>query len=200
MEHIVAPPPSRASWEPSAVPAVDDVRPPRCGACRQPARVGERINLHGHGVRARGVVVLARTAEGAARVVEHWARRYRCVLCGAVTTVLPRGTMRRFLYSVGAIVMAFFLVTSPPVGDGLGDEAAYTRQGMYAKTAWRDADPYRWRSLERWSAAVARWWPGSASVERQALLVSFVERAGEGGREAALEAAVDAHAGWGRAM
>lgn len=114
--------------------------------------------------------------------------------------VLPRGVMPRYLYTAGAIVMAFFLTAAPPIGDGLSDERAYAQQGMYRVTSWTAAEPYRWRSVDRWSANTSRWWPTLAAHDVSALLVTFLERSGTGGRRDALTAALTAHVCWGRGV
>lgn len=119
-------------------------------------------------------VVVEPSFEGApAEVVECWQRRYRCVDCNAVQVVLPAGVMPRFLYSVGAIVMALLFTALRPIGFGLSHAEAYGRQGQYRK-AWRDPLKYRWRSLGRWAAlALENWWP---AVSIDALLVQFLHR------------------------
>lgn len=200
MESIGTAPGAPGFWHPDQVPGVDDVRPKRCEACKQPARLGGRVLLQGHGVRKRSVVVPPAVRRLAERMADCWVRRYRCVSCGAVPTVLPRGVMPRYLYSAGAIVVAFFLGAARPVGEGLSDEAAYARQGMFGKTCWQDGDSYRWRSLDRWAECASRWWPARAAGGPSSLLVSFLERAGTGGLDALVEAAVLSHVRWGLAM
>lgn len=186
-------------WCVDRVPEVDDVRPMRCSACRAPARGGGRITLHGHGWRTREVVVMP-AFDACSEIVECWARRYRCTACHAVAVVLPRGVVPRYLYSTAAIVMALFLVEEAPVGDGHTDADAYARQGMYRRTSWSEASPYRWRSLDRWSWMAARWWPNQATDGVTALLVSWLERSGGLGRAQAVLAAVCMHVQWGEAM
>lgn len=188
------------AWRPDSIPDVDDVRPRRCPACRCPWRVDGRIVLHGHGVRVRGVVVPPASTELTERHRECWARRYRCTACGAVPTVLPRGVMRRYLYSVGAILVALFLSAVPPIGDGLSHADAYARQGMYAVTAWRDACAYRWRSLDRWAQAAVQWWPDAVVGGVAGLLVGFRERADSEALAAWVEVGVRSHVQWEDAM
>ncbi len=184
----------------SEPPDVDDVRPKRCRRCRRPARDGGRIILHGHGKRSRSVVVVAALEEDPRpELGECWQRRYRCTACKAVVVVLPRGVMPRYLYSAGAIVMAFFLTTAPPTGDGRSDADAYARQGMYQRTCWNAAEPYRWRSIDRWTDAAKRWWP-TLTGRVTTLLIGFIERSGTGGRRDTLAAALGAHVQWGEAM
>ncbi len=181
-------------------PDVDDVRPVRCRRCRCPARHGARIVVHGHGVRFRLVVVWP-TADGERpKLGECWQRRYRCTACLAVMVVLPRGVMPRYLYSAGAIVVAWLLTAEPPVGEGSSDAEAYERQGMYRQTRWTDAQPYRWRSLDRWAALAGAWWPSLADGGLHALLVGLWERSRTGERQEVITAALDAHVWWGSAM
>jgi len=45
----------------------------------------------------------------AAVVIAILARRYQCQPCGAVVLVVPRGILRRRLYSAGAIALALAL-------------------------------------------------------------------------------------------
>jgi hypothetical protein len=190
--------PSR--WHPSQVPAVDDVRPARCPVCGHVARLGGQVFLHGHGWRGRTVVVLPAGAEGCAEVGECWVRRFRCTVCRGVRSVLPRGVLPRFLYSVGAIVSAFFLTAERPVGDALSDFAAYERQGMYRRVPGSSGEGFRWRSVGRWERLSGQWWPGRATRHLEGLLVSFLERAGRADRSAVLGGAVASHVAWGGAM
>lgn len=188
------------SWLPGDVPDVNDVRPTRCPSCRHSARLGSRIYLHGHGHRERTVVVLPTVDDECAEIAECWVRRYRCVECGAVPSVLPRGVLPRYLYCAAAIVSAFFLTTKRPVGDGLSDVDAYERQGMYRRARGCSEAPFRWRSIGRWASLSRQWWPERAARHLESLLVSFIERAGGLGRRAVLDSAVASHIAWGGAM
>jgi hypothetical protein len=134
-----------------------------------------------------------------AEVGECWVRRFRCTECGAVRSVLPRGVLPRFLYSIGAIVSAFFLTARQPVGDELSDADAYERQGMYRRRGSSE-DPFRWRSIGRWSTLSRQWWPERAVHHIANLLVSFLERAGSPERETVLKTAVASHVAWGGTM
>ena len=187
-------------WAPDLVPDVDDARPKRCPRCGKPARCNGRVCLQGHGVRCRDVVAFALTTSFSERAVLCWVRRYRCTECHAVPSVLPRGVLPRYLYSVGAIVAAFLVVEEEPVGDGATEEEAYQHHGSKRRTAWTDASPYRWRSLGRWARRVHSWWPGRAFGTLATLLVSFLERAVSPERARVVEAAVESHVRWGAAM
>jgi hypothetical protein len=188
-------------WCLEALPDVDLVRPPACPTCLTAAQVGGRVNLHGHGIRQREVVVPAVIDEDdRVELLECWVCRYRCKLCGAVVTVLPKGVLPRCLYSAAAMVAAFLLVADKPVGDGLSDADAYDRQGMNPRRGWTKPWPYRWRSLDRWLGMAASWWPGRAVAGLQGLLLGFVVDAQSDARREVLAAAVGAHVRWGCAM
>lgn len=193
---------------PEEVPDIDDVRPKLCARCKEPARRGKRVVLHGHGVRIRMVVVapvlvLVVAAGGdPAQVLECWERRYRCTSCGAILVVLPHGVMPRYLYSAAAIVAAYFLVASRPLGQGLSKAEAYDRQGMLRGATRRAfSDPgYQWRSLSRWAARARDWWTGWSGTGVSGLLLLLLERSGGRHWSEAVRIAVDAHVQWGCAM
>lgn len=140
-------------------------------------------------------MVVAPRHDGAPALTECWSRRYRCTGCGAVTVVLPIGVLPRFLYSVFAIAWAFVRVAAPPAGDGRSDAEAYDEQGMNAIRGWTKPWEYRWRSLDRWQARLAAWWP--AWTDLQTLVVGLRQRAGTEHRSALLEAAAHHHVRWG---
>ena len=138
---------------------------------------------------------------GARPVLEDcWCRRYRCTACKGVATVLPAGVMPRFLYSALAIVVAFVLVAPKPIGDDLNHADAYDQQGMNPRRDWNiRSAAYRWRSVDRWAAHIAEWWPGSPDGV-ESLLVGLYRRAGSTDRRALLAAATASHVRWGAAM
>ena len=187
-------------WSLESLPSVDDLRPACCKRCGHSSRVGDCLWLWGHGPRRRFVVVLPSLGGGPAMCVDCWVRRYWCVACKKTQTVLPRGLMPRYLYSVAAIVMAFVLTASTPVGQGLSDLDAYVRQGMYGEWVSQDGLPYRWRSLSRWSVTASEWWSTWATGGAVGALVDFHQRAEPGGLHGLLEAAVDLHVRWGGVM
>ncbi len=149
------------SWDPDQLPDIDLLRPPSCLGCGALARQGVKIDLHGHGVRIRSVVLPALPGEDR-RVGTCWARRYHCTKCGHTPTVLPPGVLPCHLYSLMAIVRAWILVVAEPVGQGVDDRLAYAVQGWKPATSWTKPWPYRWRSLDRWAARVEAWWAASA--------------------------------------
>jgi hypothetical protein len=95
-------------------------------------------------------------------------RRYRCRLCGGLTTVLPRGLTARRHYSASAIGLALFLHGMQRLS------IAETRQRI---CTWRVSfEKERWTTLPSWVAAIAegrlfarvRPSPAQASLRRRA--------------------------------
>lgn len=132
---------------------------------------------------------------GVIQLVECWQRRYRCTSCDAVTVVLPRGILPRFLYSVAAIVVALFLVAAPPVGEGRSQAQAYARQGMFARLATYAEEPYRWRSIDRWLWHAKDWWSGWTGT-LSSLLLLFAERAPSPALADTVRVAITHHVRW----
>lgn len=164
--------------------------------------VGAR-NLWGHGVRAHEVVVPGDTPT----LALVWVRRFLCRRCDQTCSVSPPGCLPGHLYTLAAIVTAWFLAAPRPVGDGLDDEAVYALVGVDRRAVGQEpghSGRRRWRSLRRWLRSAPRWWPtrptaGSTWREQAAsLLVGFVP--GDGGREGATRRAVSAHVAGGTAM
>jgi hypothetical protein len=130
------------------IPGVDAVRPAccsRCGAASRP--LGAGVTLEGHGLRERQVRGPSGPfGEPETRTV--WVRRYRCRLCGGLTTVLPRGLTARRHYSVSAIGLSLCLYGMQ--GWSMGD----TRRRV---CTWRVSfEPERWTTLPRWVAAIGQ--------------------------------------------
>lgn len=132
-------------------------------------------------------------------LVECWCRRYRCTNCGAVPTILPHGVMPRYLYSAYAIVTAFALVTSEPVGRGLTHALAYKRQGMNPVRRRQQGVDWRWCSIDRWKARIGTWWPDLPDT-LDGLLIGLRGRAGSTDPSALLAAASASHVCWGATM
>ena len=127
-------------------PAVELVRPaccPRCGIAARP--VGGRIELVGHGVRDRQVRGLFEP-EGRAgtRVVR--VRRFRCLGCGAVSTVVPRGVLARRHFGAGTIGLGLLLL-----GRRESQRTIRIRLGGLGPP-----EDLSWRVLGRWIDAVRR--------------------------------------------
>ena len=185
-------------------PPIDSVRPTRCPHCLVPAGVPGALNIWGHGIRWREVVVLH--GDGV-RIDLACQRRFRCCRCGECCAVLPHGVIPRHIYSLAVIVVTWFLTVAPPIGDGLDDAAAYARHGVERRRAGSEpgrAGRRRWRSLRRWTRSVPVWWPTRTAIgatwrERAAsLLTGFLP--GDGGRDGATRRALAAHAVGGTAM
>jgi hypothetical protein len=112
-----------------------------------------------------------------------------------------------FLYSLAAILTAWFLAADAPVGDGLDDTAVYALLGVDRRSEAQEpghSGRRRWRSLRRWLGLASAWWPTRPALgatwraRAGALLVGFIP--GDGGREGALRRAVSAHVAGGTAM
>jgi len=161
------------------------------------------LNLWGHGVRWRDVVVPGDVPT----VASVWVRRFLCRRCDETCSVSPPGVLSRHLYTLAAILTAWFLAVGPPVGDGRDDEAVYALVGVDRRSDEQEsghAGCRRWRSLRRWLDSASTWWPThpqTGSTWRQqagSLLVGFVP--GDGGRGGAIRRALAAHAAGGTAM
>ena len=138
---------------------IDLVRPARCDRCGNVG--GARLAFHGNGVRRRQAVLPGRHWGKPARIVIVAVRRFECTGCGAAPTVLPRGLLPGHLYSLFAIVHALWLAVAPPLGRGLGDSKVCAHQGVdrLPSDDRHRSGRRRWRSLARWTASAAQWWP-----------------------------------------
>jgi len=196
---------------PSRLPPdpIETVRPQKCERCGAVAGAGIGLLFHGHGFRELQVVVPGENWEGRARMIGVWCRRFLCRKCGATLVVYPEGVVPRHLYSLLAILAAWWLSVEPPVGKGLDDKEVYARQGVDRLTTGpeknRTGKP-RWASLSRWAAKIGTWWPGRAEVGAtwrarvSSLLAGFVAEAGKAGFVGVLNRAVASHASAGSAM
>lgn len=120
---------------------------PGCGAASRPA--GECLVLHGHGLRARTVIV---RSQGRSVITEVEARRYVCRACDAVVLVVPADVARRCLYTLGVIAaaLAHWSYGGVPAGAVRSAFSAFSIVGD-ATTGWP--------SLVRWSHMAQRLWP-----------------------------------------
>jgi hypothetical protein len=184
----------------SSLPPIDAVRPRCCPHCGAIAGVPGGLNLWGHGARSHEVVVPGDRPS----LTRVWVRRFLCRPCDKTCSVLPFGCLPRHLYSLWAILTAWFLAVPRPVGEGLDDEAVYGRVGVDRRAEGPEAGRagrLRWRSLRRWLHCAARWWPTHPLVgvtwreQAAALLAGFIP--GDGGREGATRRALSAHAAGG---
>ena len=148
-------------------PSAERVRPPCCGRCGAASRPpGQALVVVSHGLRERQVRgPAAPGAKPETRVVR--VRRYRCLRCGGLTTVLPRGLTARRHYSASAIGLALCL-------HGLrGLSVGETRQRVGTWPVGFETE--RWTTLPKWIAAieagrlfrVVRASPAGASLRRR---------------------------------
>lgn len=124
-------------------PDVEGARPTHCPRCGEAAHYEGGLRLYGHGLRERSIwgppVVGAESVR-----VTIWVRRYRCIDCRAVCSVVPRGIAPRFLYATTAIASALLLW-----GVWLWT-AAKVRLTVSPDRLRGLSEPERWRSLHRW--------------------------------------------------
>jgi hypothetical protein len=128
------------------IPPAEQVRPGQCSKCGAASRPpGEPLVLVSHGLRERQVRgPAAPGAEPETRMVR--VRRYRCLRCGGLTTVLPRGLTARRHYSASAIGLALCL-------HGLrGLSVGETRQRVCTWPVGFETE--RWTTLPKWIAAI----------------------------------------------
>ena len=87
------------------------------------------------------------TATGAPTTLTLACRRYRCVHCGAVLTVVPRGVAPRKHYGFAAIAMALtlWLIAGEPVRE--------VRRRVCAWQLTRESTS-SWPTLRRWGGAM----------------------------------------------
>lgn len=137
-------------WLLEGPPSVSVARPPHCPGCGAASRpVGACLVLHGHGLRARTVIVWV---GGRSKLTEILARRYVCRACDAVALVMPGDVARRCLYTLSVIAAAL---------------AHWSHRGWSAETTRAafgafpvlGAAAEGWPSLVRWSHMAERLWP-----------------------------------------
>jgi hypothetical protein len=126
------------------LPGVDEVRPAQCAGCGTASRpVGEKLAVHGHGLLERQLCGVLEVG-GAPGVIVLSVRRYACLACKAVMTVVPAGMLARRLYSAPSIALALHLWLLA----GLSDCAVRSRV-----CAWRvrGSSARGWAQLYRWA-------------------------------------------------
>jgi hypothetical protein len=138
-------------------PSVEEARPGRCPRCDAAGRPsGGPLGLHGHGQRDRQVRGPLEIASASTTSVIA-CRRYLCVGCGAVVTVVPRGIEPRRHYGRAAICLALALWAL----SGQPTTEVRARVG-----AWHSREATSWRTLHRWGVAIASGaWSWCASAE-----------------------------------
>jgi len=135
------------SWQ-QQPPTVEEARPTHCPGCGAASRpVGAPLQLHGHGSRERQVLGPSGPDEEPGRV-EIQVRRYRCVKCRAVSTVVPQGILARRLYSASAIGLALALWAL------MRATAAQVRRRVSPAKILGPTAAAAWATLLRWARAV----------------------------------------------
>jgi hypothetical protein len=169
---IVQSPLGVKSWA-TLPPGVDEARPGRCPVCEAPSRpVGGALGLHGHGLRERHLWGPAAPGD-LPELIGILVRRYQCQPCGAVIVVVPRGVLRRRLYSAAAVALAL---------------AWYGVAGLAPAEVRAQVSPLRivgataaagWASLRRWAGAVrgGRLFPAVRALPTEATLRQVAARA-----------------------
>jgi hypothetical protein len=129
------------------IPSVERARPACCSGCGAASRpLGAAVVVVGHGLRERQVRG-PRDATGEPEIRTISVRRYRCLGCGGLTTVLPRGLSARRHYSASAIGLSLCLFGMR--GLSLGE----TRRRV---CPWRAGfETERWTTLPGWITAIA---------------------------------------------
>lgn len=133
--------------------------------------------MQGHGVRERQLLGPGDVgAVPALRVIQ--VRRYRCVLCRAVTTVGPAELLTRRLYSAAAIAYALALFAI----SRLSPRAVRERVSPFRIVGATSAS--RWRTLLRWCSAASagrlfrvvgplpETWPARRVAERAVMMLA----------------------------
>jgi hypothetical protein len=129
-----------------ATPSCSVVRPARCPCCGVASREpGRSLTIVGHGLRGREVEGPDEPGE-AAKSTTMLARRYRCVACGAVLVVVPRGVGRARRYTLDAIGHALALWGYARA------TAEQARRAVSAAKARGFSSPEQWSSLRRWAS------------------------------------------------
>ncbi len=138
----------------AGIPDIEAARPGCCSFCNAASRPsGAGVVLVGHGLRERQIRGPAGPqGQPETRVIR--VRRYRCRLCGGLTTVLPRGLTARRHYSASAIGLSLCLygMRRLPLGE--------TRQRVCTWPIGFETE--RWTTLPSWVAAIeqGRLFPG----------------------------------------
>ncbi len=107
----------------------------------------------GHGVVPRTIWGPVE-AGGRPERIDVLLRRYRCLHCGTVVRVGPRGVAARRRYSLGAIALALTLFGLADADRTVGDRHARARDVVSPDRIVAYDSRSRWRSLERWTGSV----------------------------------------------
>ena len=126
-------------------PSVEAARPGHCPICTTPSRpTGERLALHGHGRRRRQPSG-PQEPDGPPTSVGVRARRYLCVVCGAVIVVVPCELLPRRQYSACAIALAVALY---------GVEHLHVANVRVLVSTWEADRAVGWITLRRWLRSI----------------------------------------------
>jgi len=145
------------SWI-ARTPSVDEARPARCPACDSASRpIGGLLVLVGHGLRARQQCGPLEP-DGTPVAIVLLLRRYLCLHCGAVATVVPRGVAPRRHYSALAVAwaLALFGLLRRPAPEVRRRTSPSRIVGEAARTDWV--------TLRRWCYAARSALPALASL------------------------------------
>lgn len=131
------------------MPSVAAVRPACCPVCKAASTpVGGRIVVQGHGKRPRQAWGPA-APRAEPQILGLMVRRYRCIACGALTTVGPSETLTKRLYTASAIAWAlalFGVLMMTPTA---------IRELVSPLRIWGATSGARWQTLLRWAGAAA---------------------------------------------
>lgn len=151
-------------------PGVGQARPNFCPSCHACARVSSadngvfrnRLNLHGHGVRERTVIV-PQAGDRPSERITILIRRYRCTQCRAVFGVAPRGVLPRKRYVLGLVLLAVALWVEPTPTQEVRQQVAPDLK--FGPTSAGQ----RWPTVMRWGESLARSRkvPASAGTRRE---------------------------------
>jgi hypothetical protein len=111
--------------------------------------VGERIAVHGHGLRERQLWGPLEPG-GAPRLITISVRRYRCTRCRATMTVAPCETLTARLYTASAIALGLALY-------GLSRLSLMAvRKAISPMSVIGATSAARWLTVRRWCRDVTR--------------------------------------------
>lgn len=131
-------------------PEINAVRPGACPHCRALSRAGDgSVVLEGHGARRRDVIVVVNDGELRFERITCWSRRFLCNACGRCCAVLPEGVLPGNLYSLAAVIVAWFAASSWMGSASSRASAVCAPQG--ADRSLPDAMMSRWRTPYRWA-------------------------------------------------
>lgn len=177
------------------LPSVHAVRPSFCPECRaicgQPST---GFTVEGHGQRPRDVVVVVNEGGLRFKRIRCWSRRFLCNACGHCWTVLPEGVVPGCLYSLSAIVVAWFASSRV-----FGDEPPSAATPVCAPEGADRTAQLRWRTPDRWGRRLAQLLPNLITQRRgwrldvDQALVALVVRGRTLDPEGVASACVDAY-------